>query len=363
MNYLQIYMANYINVGHLNNKVINMEKEIKKILPDGKPSGLSLNQFKIYRTSNSKWNGVSGEEIYSIKLFRKKFLNIYPQYELNKDFDVLNFVKENYKNDIKIWNIIEEIVDGLANIIISLYEADKECVKYNSNLFESDWEFWKKCKYIVLDGRIILGSLGDEIVKHLSDKLQENLVNIKILKLSDFTEVDTVSLFGCAHNNYKMQYVFDFGNSAVKRGVAIKNKKNIEIKVLNPIFHEDFWELEDNLETAMYIDKFICNIILETISEINEKTEDIINISLCIANNILNNKIANRGSYRFLRLIADNYKIHLSKKLSEELKKIVNVHIYNDAEAVGRIFTDFSPDTAVITLGTMFGIAYPPRKE
>lgn len=341
-----------------------MKKEVNKILPNGKPSGLSLNKFKVYQINESKWNSFRGEEIYSIKLFRKKFFEAYPQYELIPDFDVLNFIKNNYKIDIKIWDIINEVIDGLANIIISLYEGSQECIKYNENLFESDWEFWKKCKYIVLDGRIISESLGEEFIELLSVKLKENLVNIKILKLSDFVNVNTASLVGCAYgNNYDKQFVFDFGNTAVKRGVATRNNEKIEVIELDTIYHEDFWGFPDSIESSIYVDNFIFNVILQTISESNEKIEEVINISLCIANNVLNNNIANRGSYRFLRLIDNNYQKHLSKRLSEELKKVVNIHIYNDAEAVGRIFYDFSPNTAIITLGTLLGIAYPPYKK
>ena len=104
-------------------------------------------------------------------------------------------------------------------------------------------------------------------------------------------------------------------------------------------------------------------VILQTIYEFDKRIEETINISLCIANNVLCNRIADRGGYRFLRLIGNDYQKHLSKRLSEELHKKVNVHIYNDAEAVGRIFFDFSPNTAIITLGTLLGISYPPEKQ
>lgn len=90
-------MENYINVGNLN----NMEKEIYKLLPDGNPSGLSLNQFKIYTTTNSKWNNCKGKEIYSLEIFIKKIVQAYPEYENIENFDVLEFIRNNYKNEKK----------------------------------------------------------------------------------------------------------------------------------------------------------------------------------------------------------------------------------------------------------------------
>lgn len=342
-----------------------MERKINKILPNGNPSGLSLNQFKIYRTNNSKWNGFIGKDIYSIKLFKNKFFELYPEYEFISNFNILNFIENNYKTDIKIWHMIEELVDGLANIILSIYEGTSECKKLNENLFDADWEFWKKCEYIVLDGKIISKSLGNEFIELLSKKLKQNLCNIKILRLCDFVDanIDTPSLLGCCClNKYDKQYVFDFGNTTVKRGMAIRNNEKIKIQELNSIAHEDFWNFSDSIDSAKSIDKFITNSIIKTIYELDNNIDESINISLCLANNILNNKISNRGSYRFLRMLDENYNNYLSKKISGELNRKVNLTIYNDAEAVGNIFYNFSPNTAVITLGTLFGIAYPPKK-
>lgn len=335
-----------------------MEKEIYKILPDGNPSGLSLNQFEIYTKTNSKWNNCKGKEIYSLEIFIKKIIQAYPEYENIENFDVLEFIRNNYKTEKNIYNIINEFIDGLASLIISLKEGSSECIRKNKNLFKYDWEFWKKCEYIIFDGKLIQNELGECIITLLESKLSK--YHIKIMRISDFTEVDTPSLYGCSCGNYyNKQYVFDFGNTCVKRGILTKENNISILKELEPVYHKNFWDLYDSMENAKYVDEFISKIIFQMITKYHKEGDDNINISLCIANNIINNKIANRGSYRLLRLITDNYQEYLSIKISKKFAIKVNLKIYNDAEAVGRIFSNFSPNTAIITLGTLMGIAYP----
>lgn len=342
-----------------------MKKVIYKFLPNGAPSGLSLNQFQVQHRSTTKWTGSIGQDIYSLHALKQKVLDIYPQYHSIPDFDVIGFIRENYSLDQILRDLIEEFVDGFADLIISLCEGTEYCKQCNANLFDSDWAFWKRCKYIVLDGRLLTGTLGRWFCSELSQKLLQRHIDITVLLLSDFTDVKTPSLLGCAcgqNRDAVKQYVFDFGNSAVKRGCANLENNKISIRQLTPVFHENFEILQDTAKTAEYLDNFILSTILQTVSEFQEDGESFFTINMCIANNILETRIANRGSYRSLRLISDDYLQHLARRLSESLSAPVFVNIYNDAEAVGRIFTEFSPDTAIITLGTHMGIAYPPRQ-
>lgn len=342
-----------------------MEKQVCKILPDGQPSGLSLNQYQVRLSKATRWNGCLGKDVYSLESMKKKILKIFPQYESVRDFDVFGFLQKGYSSEPELQSIIAETVDGLGDLITSLCEGSTLCKECNENLFDSDWAFWKRCRYIILDGKFLYGEAGNDICSMLSQKLFRNHRSIQVLKLSDFTDVRTPSLLGCAYGHAKNngeQYVFDFGNSAVKRGRARCNQGKILIDERSPIYHDDFWNLEDTMETAKELDDFILDIILQTIAEFQEHLGSSYNIGMCIANNILSNRIADRGSYRFLRMISADYQEHLSKRLSGKLSAPVALHMYNDAEAVGRIFSGFSPDTAIITLGTHMGVAYPPGR-
>ena len=65
-----------------------------------------------------------------------------------------------------------------------------------------------------------------------------------------------------------------------------------------------------------------------------------------------------RGGYGKLSLIAANYQEHLQYKLSKILQRDVTVYLFHDTSAMAFLFKD-EPHTAVISLGTAFGVAFP----
>jgi hypothetical protein len=80
---------------------------------------------------------------------------------------------------------------------------------------------------------------------------------------------------------------------------------------------------------------------------------------MSIANYINNGAIyASRGGYGKLAYISDHYESHLSNKVSKELGKSVTIKLYHDTSAMALMFKN-KPNTAVISLGTAFGIAFP----
>ncbi|MGN0404602.1 MAG: hypothetical protein ACI4F1_05225, partial [Bariatricus sp.] len=139
---------------------------------------------------------------------------------------------------------------------------------------------------------------------------------------------------------------------------AVRQGVDYELTELSNRLHRDFSNMPDTIETAEYIHRVITETICETMEEFGEDSHSC-EVSICIANNLLDGKIADRGYYRSLRLLADFYGEYLEKELSDLLSREVKVCITNDAQAVANLFGNYSPHAAVVTLGTRMGIAYP----
>jgi len=82
-------------------------------------------------------------------------------------------------------------------------------------------------------------------------------------------------------------------------------------------------------------------------------------IYMSIANYVYHGKIySSRGGYGKLSYIASNYEEYLSKKLSEIAEKDIKLSLFHDTSAMALMFKN-EKNTAVISLGTAFGIAFP----
>lgn len=311
----------------------------------------------------------------------------------------LSYTAEDYYLNRQARKILRQTAFDLADLLASLMNGGSSARTLNPALSEGDWNFWSSCKDVFFDGGISGGQIGDFFLRQLRRRLSRRNCSVRIhstqkilsgrfRRISPFT---ASSLIGCAkaiadaekQENQKKQkkqapseaprpdrsssrfYVFDFGSTAVKRGRVLFHSRrlsDLEITTLPSVKHGNFWDLDNNPDTGQKLHDFVCRTICDTIRSFEQTSPASrapVRISLCIANNILDGRIADRGGYRYLRFLGENYPAVLSRDLSRLLESPVTVHIMNDAEAVSCLFRAYSPTAAVITLGTHIGISYP----
>ncbi|MBN2604701.1 MAG: hypothetical protein JXR62_02610, partial [Bacilli bacterium] len=90
--------------------------------------------------------------------------------------------------------------------------------------------------------------------------------------------------------------------------------------------------------------------------EVNFKGKTIL---ISIANYVNNGMIYSaRGGYGKLAYLNDHYQRHLEHRLSSMIGHSVTVQLFHDTSAMALNFKD-EKCTAVISLGTAFGVAFP----
>ena len=333
---------------------------VKKILPDGRDSWLSLNEYKPDAADiPAAWNAVKGEDLYSMALIRKLLLAYFPELSAVGDFSPMGFIRRNYGNP-GITALTNRLSEGLAILLSSLIEGSSRSRQLN-HLSDADWEFWAGCKHVILDGGMVKGPAANAFLDHLRACLADRGVSVKADRTLPIDGIRTMSLLGCAVPEpayYNTIYVFDFGNSKIKSGRCLRIGKKLRLEELPGVLHKDFWNMKDYPETARMLHETICETIVNTLDYYEDFGPEY-RIGMCFANNYLRHQVSNRGSYRSLRLLGDDYRSLLQKSLESQTGKRVSLSLYNDAEAVANLYQKWAPDAAVITLGTHLGIAYP----
>ena len=292
-------------------------------------------------------------------LIRKLLLAYFPELSAVGDFSPMGFIRRNYGNP-GITALTNRLSEGLAILLSSLIEGSSRSRQLN-HLSDADWEFWAGCKHVILDGGMVKGPAANAFLDHLRACLADRGVSVKADRTLPIDGIRTMSLLGCAVPEpayYNTIYVFDFGNSKIKSGRCLRIGKKLRLEELPGVLHKDFWNMKDDPETARMLHETICETIVNTLDYYEDFGPEY-RIGMCFANNYLRHQVSNRGSYRSLRLLGDDYRSLLQKSLESQTGKRVSLSLYNDAEAVANLYQKWAPDAAVITLGTHLGIAYP----
>ena len=268
---------------------------VKKILPDGRDSWLSLNEYKPDAADiPAAWNAVKGEDLYSMALIRKLLLAYFPELSAVGDFSPMGFIRRNYGNP-GITALTNRLSEGLAILLSSLIEGSSRSRQLN-HLSDADWEFWAGCKHVILDGGMVKGPAANAFLDHLRACLADKGVSVKADRTLPIDGIRTMSLLGCAVPEpayYNTIYVFDFGNSKIKSGRCLRIGKKLRLEELPGVLHKDFWNMKDDPETARMLHETICETIVNTLDYYEDFGPEY-RIGMCFANNYLRHQVLSR---------------------------------------------------------------------
>lgn len=304
-----------------------------KRLPNGEFSRFSLNDFDLEdlspRNGLSRFNGMTGRQLYDWR---------------NADS--------------------QEISLRLAALFRALRTGGTSCRRKNHEVSDADWDFWRGCNVAYLIGFHADGAQDFVVMENVNSILQKEGEKSFAVRIESYRV--TPSLLGCsmlASPEARSSLVFDFGHSRIKRGLALyEGNKKCEFKELMPLDVSSLLTLDMDMllsEKAQELHKQIVSVILSTCKQVSEMGLSVPDeICICIANNVLDGKLMQRGFYGPLSLLCDNYAACLGCSIGQHMGRSPHVSVINDAEAVALLYA--GQNAAVITLGTNLGIAYPP---
>lgn len=270
---------------------------------------------------------------------------------LNHDLDSVKTVA----NDIAV-----KYGNRLAKIIGTLFKPSLQSITNRENWHQVHWDFWQTIEQIYF-----VGGLTSPILTHIFYEQmmlhfkQLNINNVQVSFIEGSQNLGTSGLATLIENGEYL--LFDFGQTSIKRSYHVKTNGRTDIEsYLDPIESQFlFYKTDNQVEVeklAEFLDDYIIEVILTTMNEVAYTGQ---NIYMSIANYVSNGSIySSRGGYGKLAYIADNYQTHLEQRLQQILHKKIAVRLFHDTSAMALLFKD-KPNTAVISLGTAFGVAFP----
>ena len=275
--------------------------------------------------------------------------------EFNK---LLNSDLDSIKN--KSYDIARMFGNRLSKVLTTLFKPSLESISNRENWSKEHWDFWKSIENLYLVGGLtspILTKIFYECIEE--NFLKEGITGKRISFIEGSSHLGTKGMASLIKNGDYL--LFDFGQTNIKRARHFKKNDHVVIDTVLPMVNSDylFYKTKNNREVkkiAKKLHKYIVNTIIETSNLVAFSGTE---VYMSIANYIYNGEIyANRGGYGKLAYLSDNYEKYLSAELSKKLKKDIKVTLFHDTSAMALLYKDI-PNTAVISLGTAFGVAFP----
>ncbi|AIO18452.1 hypothetical protein KQ51_00572 [Candidatus Izimaplasma bacterium HR1] len=318
-------------------------------------------------------NSVYVDNVLADQLFRPSL--IVAEIIENKDELGLSYIEDSQKlshmfNDLlnsdldsirrKATQIAEMFGRRLAKFLGTLFKPSELSVSNRLNWTEEHWNFWKTIDNIYLVGGltspILTQIFYNEVEKYFNE---QEIKNKHITFIEGSSNLGTHGLASIVENGDYL--LFDFGQTNIKRGRHYKKEGKVVIDTILPSISSDFLfyktkNVKEVEAIAHKLHNYIVEAIVKTYKQVAFTGE---NIYMSIANYVFDGKIySQRGGYGKLSYIAENYEDYLNKELTKELNKEITVKLFHDTSAMALMFKD-QANTAVISLGTAFGIAFP----
>lgn len=267
-------------------------------------------------------------------------------------------------DDVNIKRFANELAvtfgNKLARVLVTLKNPSDLSKQNRKNWDNIHWDYWKNINKIFLVGGLTSPILTNIFYDQINSLLLENdIIDLKVSFIEGSSELGTKGLSNLVDNGEFL--LFDFGQTYIKRRYHIKENKDNVIDSILPSVKSKFLFYkrinDDEVRNLAYrLDIFIIEVILNTINEVNFKGDNII---IGIANYISKGKIYSaRGGYGKLAYVDDNYQSYLSNALSNKLGRKIEVLLFHDTSAMALNFKN-EKNSAVISLGTAFGVGFP----
>ncbi len=259
---------------------------------------------------------------------------------------------------------------NMGYILLMLKRGDAINRAARSEWDDSYWNHWAKIKRIWLGGGLVSGRLGPVIQQHVAAIIEEAGIDNYTAKISPYTSA--LPLVGAARyapSNCKTALVFDFGNTMIKRALAVY--KNNQLTKLRPLpSYPICWpKIEpasnDPAQQAARLFSHLVSLIIDAWHKARK-------VGLLSSSPIIASmgayirdghpSAAQGGGYTQLRRITNNLQIELAQRVSTLLNEAIEVLLIHDGTAAATSYAG-EKNTAVIMMGTALGVGFPPPAD
>lgn len=247
--------------------------------------------------------------------------------------------------------------DQLAKLLFTLLNADDKVKMENLRWKDEHWDYWKTIKSIYLMGGVASSAFKPIFMKRINMLFdQHGLDDVQVFMPDDTQDQ---ALYGMANRFDRGSFLlFDFGQTFIKRAYVrrMSGQNMIERKLEHmPAKHLEPADPDHFMAHAFELHHYILEILKDTIQELMDPDIDLL---ISMANYVKKGELnPGRSSYGMLSVLSTNYQDYLEQELNKHLNRNIHVYLEHDTTAMAHSVPQ-QPHTAVITLGTAFGISF-----
>lgn len=308
-------------------------------------------------------NGHKANDLFCPELIRLDLIELSKKYKLKiEQTDIQSLMEMLFK--VEDQALREELLGigyqygiQLGVILNALLAPDEKIKHENLRWKEEHFAYWKEIKKIYLMGGLASSPFRPLFLEKINDMRKMNHlehVNVEIIDSSQEKALEGM-LYRYDQGHFLL---FDFGQTSIKRAYVVRmhgmnliERRLRHLPAQNPNVSQD----RELIMCAYALENYIEDVIIQSLDEVKDDSCDIL-ISIA---NYVNKGVLNpaKRSYGILSVLAPHYQDYLEERLSFRLKKRFHVFLEHDATAMSHGIPQ-EEHTAVITLGTAFGIAF-----
>ena len=227
---------------------------------------------------------------------------------------------------------VEAVAHNLCRVLLTL----RGVTPYpHPGWSEAHWAHWRSVKRLYLAGGMLGTQLGPTLLAAMQQRLKESGLNDLELVLTDHPPI--ISIIGAARDaarSCENALLFDLGHTNIKCGSLSRADDRFQIHSYPLIPSREMqWDCSE-LGAAQILDEHIQDVITALYLQVlTEGREPGSTISISIANYVTADRLATRGGYAKLSLIAEDYRSYLTDALSARLGRRMDIHFIHDGTA------------------------------
>ncbi len=226
------------------------------------------------------------------------------------------------------------------------------------------WAYWAALRRIVVGGGLLSGRIGEVALPAAQAVLNAHgAADLVIARSSYGAQMALVGLARHAPMPPDTRFVFDFGQTSIKRGAAHFGAHGVTaldvespLETVCPPLAETPLDRDDAARQWMRM----LTVIAHTVEAAPTPPGPTLDVSVCLACYLFDGHPSadDVGCYGRLSLLAPNLTVWMHAQLEQRLARPVRLQLLHDGAAAAHA-VDGGADTLVLTIGTALGNGFP----
>ena len=259
--------------------------------------------------------------------------------------------------------IVQRFGHRLGCLLLALKLGEPDTRAARPEWGDEQWAFWRDLRRIVIGGGLLSGRIGEAALPAAQAVLDAHGAADLRLERSRFgAAVAVAGLSRCLPVPAQVRWMFDFGQTSIKRGVAAYADGQVTSLTIRPSIPSVCPPIEATGAERGDIERqwaAMLDVVAESVAA-GPAASDGIDLGICLATYLFDGHPDpnDSGCYGRLRVLAPNLALWMRSAFEARFGRVVRLHLFHDGTAAA-LSEDSDAHTLVLTIGTALGSGFP----